>query len=130
MTQRIPSHAGSSQAQQQPVFFGAGASSGDANVLFGGLDPATSAVGQHLFSAGSTLVQERLQRGWMSLDSLRFYFSVNNSYVKNKLRLIFFPFVHKNWSRLMVSQGDEDAYRAPRDDINAPGIAIPLALTP
>lgn len=118
MTQRVGS---------QPEFFVASGGSGDqgAGALFGGIDPATSAVGQHLFTAGSSLVQERLNRGWMSLDSLRFYFSVNNSYVKNKLRLIFFPFVHKNWTRLMVSQGDEDAYRAPRDDINAPDLYIP-----
>jgi hypothetical protein len=70
-------------------------------------------------------VQERLHRGWASLDSLRYYFSVNNSYVQNKLRLVFFPFLHKNWTRLMVSQGDGDAYRAPRDDINAPDLYIP-----
>lgn len=116
----------SHRTASQPEFFaGSGASQNDPNALFGGLDPATSAVSQHLFSAGSSMVQERLQRGWMSLDSLRFYFSVNNSYVKNKLRLVFFPFVHKNWTRLMVSQGDEDAYRAPRDDINAPDLYIP-----
>ena len=101
-------------------------------------------MGSHLFSAGSSLVNERLGRGWASLDSLRYYFSVNNSYVKNKLRLIFFPFRHRNWTRLMVSQGettsaaarkrrplmflpagDGDAYRAPRDDINAPDLYIP-----
>ena len=82
-------------------------------------------MGQHLFSAGSSLVNERLGRGWASLDSLRYYFCVNNSYVKNKLRLLFFPFLHRNWARLTVSQGDSDAYRAPRDDINAPDLYIP-----
>lgn len=90
------------------------------------LDPASAAVGSHLFSAGSSLVNERLGRGWASLDALRYYFSVNNSYVKNKLRLLLFPFRHKNWTRLMVSQGDTDAYRAPRDDINAPDLYIPV----
>ena len=71
------------------------------------------------------MVNERLGRGWAMLDSLRYYFAVNNSYVKNKLRLLFFPFRHSNWTRLMVSQGAGDAYRAPRDDINAPDLYIP-----
>lgn len=34
--------------------------------------------------------------------------------------------MHKNWTRLMVSQGEGDAYRAPRDDINAPDLYIPV----
>lgn len=90
-----------------------------------GFDPTTAAVGQQLFQAGSSMVNERIGRGWAMLDSLRYYFSVNNSYVKNKLKLLFFPFLHRNWQRLMVSQGDGDAYRAPRDDINAPDLYIP-----
>jgi hypothetical protein len=113
------------QRGSQPEFFVPSGGQSDPNALFTGLDPAATAVSQHLFSAGSSLVQDRLKRGWLSLDSLRFYFSVNNSYVKNKLRLIFFPFIHKNWTRLTVSQGEEDAYRAPRDDINAPDLYIP-----
>ena len=125
MTQRV--------ASSHDVFFQAGHDEAGRSTqqVFPGLgvggfgDPATSAVGQQLFSAGSSMVQERLHRGWASLDSLRYYFSVNNSYVQNKLRLVFFPFLHKNWTRLMVSQGDGDAYRAPRDDINAPDLYIP-----
>lgn len=80
-----------------------------------------------MFSAGSSLVSERIGRGWAFVESLRYYFAVNNSYVKNKLKLLLFPFLHKNWFRLTVAQGDnQESYRPPRDDINAPDMYIPL----
>jgi hypothetical protein len=37
--------------------------------------------------------------------SLRYYFEVNNSYVKNKLRVLLFPFRHKQWNRLSAGEG-------------------------
>lgn len=32
---------------------------------------------------------------WFSVDPLKYYFNVNNSYVYNKLRIILFPWLHK-----------------------------------
>lgn len=92
-----------------------------------GLDPVTAQVGSHLLSSGSSLVSERLGRGWASVDSLRYYFAVSNSYVQNKLRLVLFPFLRRDWARLVVAQSsDQEAYRPPRDDLNAPDLYIPL----
>lgn len=53
------------------------------------------------------MVSERIGRGFASLDALRYYFCVNNSYVKNKLKLILFPFTHNNWKRDICVSGDE-----------------------
>lgn len=62
---------------------------------------------------------------FVTLRPLRPYFNVNNSYVFNKLKVIFCPFVHKSWSRRRVTNSDDDDYFPPRDDINAPDLYIP-----
>jgi len=52
---------------------------------------------------------------------LKYYFAVDNKYVVNKLRLIFFPFTHKDWT----VRYDHDNPVQPRFDLNAPDLYIP-----
>ncbi|RMX65818.1 hypothetical protein DD238_002976 [Peronospora effusa] len=70
--------------------------------------------------------------------SLKYYFTVNNSYVKSRLKvrilrtvlhILLLPFRHKNWRRM--GNGDQDAskptqYAPPTHDSNAPDLYIPL----
>jgi hypothetical protein len=58
--------------------------------------------------------------------SLRYYFSVNNLYVLNKLKILLFPFIHKSWSRKIVPAADgREMYLPPNQDVNAPDLYIP-----
>lgn len=55
-------------------------------------------------------------------------FSVTNSYVLRKLRLVLFPWRHRPWTRQIrraAESGGQDQYQPPRDDINAPDLYIP-----
>jgi hypothetical protein len=59
----------------------------------------------------------------------RYYFNVSNSYVLNKIQVLLFPFMHKGWARIveqMDDNGQVGAYAAPRGDLNAPDLYIPL----
>ncbi|TYZ63288.1 hypothetical protein PybrP1_009077 [[Pythium] brassicae (nom. inval.)] len=62
--------------------------------------------------------------------SLKYYFTVNNSYVKSRLKILLFPFWHKNWRRLGASENNDAnkpmQYAPPSRDINAPDLYIPL----
>jgi len=117
-----------------PVQANGGAGYGGGNQFF------EEAVGQG-FSASSPLTQMGLQYGadWMgkqssfmtaqyskNLSLLRYYFTVNNSYVMNKIFLIIFPYKHKHWKRRVLRQQDQDLFLPARDDINAPDLYIPL----
>lgn len=65
---------------------------------------------------------------WLRFSAWRSYFSVSNSYVVNKLRVILFPFGHK-WRRSqapMPGNPQQLVFMPPRDDINAPDLYIPL----
>ncbi|KNC80734.1 hypothetical protein SARC_06917 [Sphaeroforma arctica JP610] len=57
-----------------------------------------------------------------NVTKLRFYFQVSNAYVLNKMKLIVFPWLHKDWSRRLSHEGQ---FLNPRDDINAPDLYIP-----
>lgn len=50
--------------------------------------------GQQLADHGKKLVENQFSK-WVPISKLQYYFAVDNNYVINKLRLIFFPFVHK-----------------------------------
>lgn len=54
---------------------------------------------------------------------------MSNSYVLNKIQVLLFPFLHKGWARIveqMDDNGQVGAYAAPRSDLNAPDLYIPL----
>ncbi|GAB9463318.1 hypothetical protein Gpo141_00000783 [Globisporangium polare] len=62
--------------------------------------------------------------------SLKYYFTVNNSYVKSRLKILLFPFWHKNWRRIGSSEAADankpTQYAPPSRDINAPDLYIPM----
>lgn len=60
-------------------------------------------------------------------DSLKYYFNVDNNYVKAKLSTLLFPFLKKNWMRLKdESNTQSTGFVSPRGDENAPDLYIPL----
>lgn len=76
--------------------------------------------GQRLADHGKELLNEKVEK-YIPVTRLKYYFAVDNKYVIHKLRLIFFPFTHKDWT-LKYS---EDNPVQPRYDINAPDLYIP-----
>lgn len=76
--------------------------------------------GQKLADQGKELVNKELEK-YVSVSKLKYYFAVDNKYVINKLKLLFFPFAHKDWSLKF----DQDNAVQPRYDLNAPDLYIP-----
>ncbi|XP_055616454.1 protein YIF1B [Toxorhynchites rutilus septentrionalis] len=76
--------------------------------------------GQKLADQGKELVHTHIER-YIPVTKLKYYFAVDNKYVINKLRLIFFPFTQNDWSL----KYDQDNPVQPRYDINAPDLYIP-----
>ncbi|XP_037948544.1 protein YIF1B-B-like isoform X1 [Teleopsis dalmanni] len=76
--------------------------------------------GQRLADQGKQLVENQFEK-WIPVAKLKYYFAVDNNYVINKLRLLFFPFTHKDWSL----KYDQENPVQPRYDINAPDLYIP-----
>lgn len=73
--------------------------------------------GQRLADQG----KEQLEK-YIPITRLKYYFAVDNKYVVNKIRLLFFPFTHRDWSL----KYDQDNPVQPRYDINAPDLYIPV----
>uniref|UniRef100_A0A1I7VCX1 Protein YIF1 n=1 Tax=Loa loa TaxID=7209 RepID=A0A1I7VCX1_LOALO len=66
--------------------------------------------------------KEKLTK-YLSAFHLKYYFAVDNAYVGKKLALIFFPFLHRDWT---VKYDSSDSPLPPRSDVNAPDLYIPL----
>ncbi|KAF9540428.1 hypothetical protein EC957_004322 [Mortierella hygrophila] len=84
--------------------------------------------GRSAVMAGQEYVEQNLNR-WVNRAALQPYFNVSNSYVVNKLKLLVFPWRHKLWTRILKrseTTGETIGYMAPRDDINAPDLYIPV----
>ncbi|XP_059617938.1 protein YIF1B-B-like isoform X1 [Phlebotomus argentipes] len=77
--------------------------------------------GQRLADQGKELVNREFEK-YIPVTRLKYYFAVDNKYVINKLRLLFFPFTHSDWSL----KYDQDNPVQPRYDINAPDLYIPM----
>jgi hypothetical protein len=57
----------------------------------------------------------------------QYYFHVNDQYVRNKLKVILFPFFHRgHWTRISEPVGGRLSYKPPIYDINAPDLYIPF----
>ncbi|XP_019095424.1 PREDICTED: protein YIF1A isoform X2 [Camelina sativa] len=57
----------------------------------------------------------------------QYYFQVNDQYVRNKLKIVLFPFLHRgHWTRISEPVGGRLSYKPPIYDINAPDLYIPL----
>uniref|UniRef100_A0A182PEB3 Protein YIF1 n=1 Tax=Anopheles epiroticus TaxID=199890 RepID=A0A182PEB3_9DIPT len=76
--------------------------------------------GQKLADQGKEIVHSHIEK-YLPMSKLKYYFSVDNSYVVNKLKIIFFPFLQKDWGM----KYDHDNPVQPRYDINAPDMYIP-----
>lgn len=76
--------------------------------------------GQKLADQGKEMVNKEFEK-YIPVTKLKYYFAVDNRYVINKLRLLFFPFAHKDWSL----KYDQENPVQPRYDINAPDLYIP-----
>ncbi|KAJ4844070.1 hypothetical protein Tsubulata_029263 [Turnera subulata] len=82
------------------------------------------AYGEKLLGSSSAYVQTNISR---YLSNPRYYFQVNEQYVKNKLKVILLPFLHRgHWMRTVETINGEFSYKPPIDDINAPDLYIPL----
>ncbi|WWD20727.1 hypothetical protein CI109_105203 [Kwoniella shandongensis] len=98
---------------------------------WGGMNDATAQMGvqfgKSAVAAGQDYVEKNFTR-YLPLQLIKVSFSVTNSYVFNKLRLILFPWRHKPWSRQVrrsAENGAMEGWQPPRDDINAPDLYIP-----
>jgi protein transport protein YIF1 len=76
--------------------------------------------GQKLADQGKEMVNKEFEK-YIPVTKLKYYFAVDNRYVMNKLRLLFFPFAQKDWSL----KYDQENPVQPRYDINAPDLYIP-----
>nr|CAX74700.1 Protein YIF1A (YIP1-interacting factor homolog A) [Schistosoma japonicum] len=80
--------------------------------------------GSAMFDEGANFVQKNVDQ-YINRLRLKYYFSVNNSYVAKKIGLILFPFAHTKWAINYDPAGPVP----PSDDINAPDLYIPLMAT-
>lgn len=83
------------------------------------------------FGQSNQYIQQNFSSYMPVAGELKYYFKVSNLYVLNKLKLILFPYRHRNWSRITTSEsagssGSGVAYAPPSEDINAPDLYIPL----
>ncbi|XP_059286978.1 uncharacterized protein LOC132040366 isoform X1 [Lycium ferocissimum] len=82
------------------------------------------AYGEKILGSGSAYVQSNIGR---YIFNPQYYFQVNEEYVKNKLKVILFPFLHKgHWMRAADLAGGEFSFKPPMYDINAPDLYIPM----
>ncbi|KAI5064763.1 hypothetical protein GOP47_0019458 [Adiantum capillus-veneris] len=104
-------------ASGNPLGYGAGE-----DILRSGL----GAYGEKLFGTSREYVQSNISR-YFSGQNFQYYFQVNDQYVKNKLKVILFPFLHKgHWTRIAEQVAGGLTFRPPVFDINAPDLYIPL----
>lgn len=87
-------------------------------------DPMASMAvqyGSSLAGQGKEYMHKNLEK-YVSTTKLKYYFAVDTNYVGKKLALICFPFTHSDWS----IRFNHDEPVAPRDEINAPDLYIPV----
>lgn len=76
---------------------------------------------QQLANTGKTMVTQGLEQ-YVAISRLKYYFAVDTKYVVSKLGLLFFPFMHSDWSVKYEQEGDPIQ---PRFEVNAPDLYIP-----
>lgn len=96
-------------------FYGAGS-----GLIRGGL----SAYGEKILGSSSEYVQSNISRFFADPQ---YYFQVNDDYVRNKLKVVLFPFLHRgHWTRITEPMAGKLSYKPPIYDINAPDLYIPV----
>ncbi|KAJ7543305.1 hypothetical protein O6H91_09G033100 [Diphasiastrum complanatum] len=84
------------------------------------------AYGERILGTGKEYMQSNMSRFFSGQD-LQYYFQVNDQYVKNKLKVILCPFLHKgHWTRIAEQVAGGLRFKPPRHDINAPDLYIPF----
>lgn len=77
--------------------------------------------GQSFADQGKDLVNQHIEK-YVSRSKIKYYFAVDTNYVAKKLSLLLFPYLQKDWS----VQFHQDEPVAPRDDVNARDLYIPV----
>uniref|UniRef100_A0A671QWC1 Protein YIF1 n=1 Tax=Sinocyclocheilus anshuiensis TaxID=1608454 RepID=A0A671QWC1_9TELE len=82
------------------------------------------AYGSSLASHGKEMMDKNIRHldRFIPISKLKYYFAVDTVYVGKKLGLLVFPYMHDNWE---VSY-QQDTPVAPRFDVNAPDLYIPV----
>lgn len=111
-----PRMSGADPSQQQPGAFGQQFAMFQQPMV----QDMAMQYGQKLADQGKEMVNKEFEK-YIPVTKLKYYFAVDNRYVLNKLRLLFFPFAHKDWSL----KYDQENPVQPRYDINAPDLYIP-----
>ncbi|XP_015903056.1 uncharacterized protein LOC107435945 isoform X1 [Ziziphus jujuba] len=97
------------------AFYGAGS-----GLIRGGL----GAYGEKILGSSSEYVQSNISTYF---SNPQYYFQVNDQYVRNKLKVVLFPFLHRgHWTRISEPVGGRLKYKPPVYDINAPDLYIPF----
>ncbi|XP_010249006.1 PREDICTED: protein YIF1A isoform X1 [Nelumbo nucifera] len=82
------------------------------------------AYGERILGSSSEYVQSNISRYF---SDPQYYFQVNDQYVRNKLKVILFPFLYRgHWTRITEPVGGRLSYKPPIYDINAPDLYIPF----
>uniref|UniRef100_A0A8C5QJ21 Protein YIF1 n=1 Tax=Leptobrachium leishanense TaxID=445787 RepID=A0A8C5QJ21_9ANUR len=79
------------------------------------------AYGSSLATQGKEMVDQNIDR-IIPMNKLKYYFAVDTVYVGKKIGLLLFPYMHQNWE----VRYKQDTPVAPRFDINAPDLYIPV----
>ncbi|CAL5427451.1 unnamed protein product [Camellia sinensis] len=119
----------------QPNPFGDAFVGAGSGLIRGGL----GAYGERILGSSSEYVQSNVSDIlWLWNSKLplcisryfsdpQYYFQVNDQYVRNKLKVVLFPFLHRgHWTRITEPVGGRLSYKPPIYDINAPDLYIPL----
>lgn len=77
--------------------------------------------GSKLMGSGKEMVDKEINR-YIQVPVLKQYFAVDTTYVRNKLSLVLFPFLNKDWSLKYC----ENSRVGPRNDINCPDLYLPF----
>lgn len=77
--------------------------------------------GTSLAGQGKDIVHKNLEK-YVSTSKLKYYFAVDTAYVGKKLGMLVFPYTHSDWS----IKYDQDQPVAPRYEVNAPDLYIPV----
>ncbi|KAK9706650.1 hypothetical protein RND81_07G141900 [Saponaria officinalis] len=124
--QPYANHMGAQSMGQQPPFsnqanpFGNPFYGPGSGLVRSGL----SAYGEKILGSSSEYVQSNISRYFADPQ---YYFQVNDDYVRNKLKVVLFPFLHRgHWTRITEPMAGKLSYKPPIYDINAPDLYIPL----
>ncbi|XP_053329223.1 protein YIF1B [Spea bombifrons] len=79
------------------------------------------AYGSSLASQGKEMVDKNIDR-IIPVSKLKYYFAVDTVYVGKKIGLLMFPYMHQDWE----VRYQQDTPVAPRFDVNAPDLYIPV----